>query len=112
MTINSAAAYAQSSASIRYLPLSLLLLRLGIGVVMAMWTIDKIINPQHAQAVFTNFYGVSGLENGGFLVIGLLQGLVVLAFIAGAFRTISYGLVSLMHAVSTFSSYRQLPGWF
>lgn len=107
MKSNMAAAEDHAVGGVRHLPLSLLLLRLGVGVVMAMWTIDKIINPDHAQAVFTNFYGLGGLENGAFLIIGLLQALVVLAFIAGAFRTISYGLILLMHTVSTLSSWKQ-----
>lgn len=89
------------------LRLSLLLLRLGVGLVMAMWTMDKIINPSHADAVFSNFYGLSGLSSGMFTAIGFAQALIVLAFAAGAFRTISYGLVLLMHSVSTLSSWRQ-----
>ena len=86
---------------------SLLLLRLGIFIVMVMWTIDKLINPGHAGAVFANFYGLEGTGATVLMVIGLLQLLVVLAFVAGAFRTVTYGLVLAMHAVSTLSSYAQ-----
>lgn len=35
-----------------HLAMSLLLLRLGVAVVMAFWTADKIVNPDHAGAVF------------------------------------------------------------
>ncbi len=86
---------------------SLLLLRLGIFVVMLMWTIDKLINPEHAGAVFANFYGIEGTGAALLMVIGLLELVVVLAFVAGAFRTVTYGLVLAMHTVSTLSSYAQ-----
>jgi hypothetical protein len=86
---------------------SLLLLRLGIFVVMFMWTLDKLINPEHAGAVFANFYGIEGSGAAYLMVIGLLELVVVLAFVAGAFRTVTYGLVLAMHTVSTLSSYAQ-----
>jgi hypothetical protein len=34
------------------LPLALVWLRLGVFVVMLMWTIDKFVRPQHTAAVF------------------------------------------------------------
>ncbi len=89
------------------LPLSLLLLRIGITIVMGVWTVDKIINPEHAAAVFKNFYGLAALGDQAFLVIGIIQGLIVLAFAAGLFKTVTYGAILLMHSVSTLSSWRQ-----
>lgn len=61
----------------RHLPLSLLLLRLGVFIVMFMWTLDKFVQPGHASAVFENFYGLEGLGSTVFLVVGGLQMLVV-----------------------------------
>jgi putative oxidoreductase len=72
------------------LPLSLLLLRLGITIVMGFWTVDKIINPDHAGAVFKNFYGLGAVGDQALLVIGIVQGLIVLAFAAGLFKTVTY----------------------
>ncbi len=89
------------------LPLSLLLLRIGITIVMGFWTIDKIINPDHAGAVFKNFYGLDAVGDQAFLIIGIVQGLVVLAFAAGLFKTITYGAILVMHSISTLSSWRQ-----
>lgn len=91
----------------RALPWSLLLLRLGVAIVMAFWTADKMLNPDHAGAVFTNFYGLGGLGAPAFLVIGICQAVVVLAFAIGLFRTFSYAAVLVMHTVSTLSSWRQ-----
>lgn len=89
------------------LPISLLFLRLGITMVMGFWTVDKIINPDHAGAVFKNFYGLGGIGEQALLVIAIIEGLIVLAFAAGLFKTIAYGAVLLMHSVSTLSSWRQ-----
>jgi len=93
--------------SARHLGLSLLLLRLGVGLVMAMWTIDKMINPDHAGAVFSNFYGLEGLGAGSIVGIGAVQAVVIAAFLVGAYRTVTYGAVLLMHAGSTLSSWKQ-----
>lgn len=92
---------------VRHLPLSLLLIRLGAGLVMVMWTIDKVINPEHAGAVFSNFYGLDAQGPAILVGIGLAQGVVVAAFLAGAMRTLSYGAVLVMHALSTLASWRQ-----
>lgn len=94
-------------APARQLPLSLLLLRLGVGLVMAMWTLDKFINPDHAGAVFSNFYGLDAQGPLVLMALGLVQAVVVIAFLAGALRTLSYGAVFAMHGVSTLASWRQ-----
>lgn len=91
----------------RQLPLSLLLLRLGVGLVMAMWTIDKIINPDHAGAVFSNFYGLDAQGPLVLMALGMAQGGVVIAFLTGALRTLSYGAVLAMHGLSTLASWHQ-----
>ncbi len=91
----------------RNLAISLLLLRLGVAVVMAFWTADKIVNPDHAGSVFANFYGLGGLGSSTLVVIGIVQAIFVVAFAIGAFKTISYGAILLMHSVSTLSSWRQ-----
>ena len=86
---------------------ALLLLRLGVFIVMIMWTLDKFINPQHSGAVFDNFYGLSGLSDATFMIIGFLQLLVVLAFVAGFMKRYSYGIILALHSVSTLSSWQQ-----
>jgi len=86
---------------------ALLLLRLGVFVVMIMWTLDKFINPQHSGAVFENFYGLAGLSSTAFMIIGLLQLVVVLAFVAGFIKRYSYGAILILHSISTLSSWKQ-----
>ncbi len=36
-------------------PVALLLLRLGVFVIMFMWTLDKFLNTQHPAQVFARF---------------------------------------------------------
>jgi len=86
---------------------ALLLLRLGVFIVMLMWTLDKFVNPQHSAAVFENFYGLGGLGPTAFMVVGALQLVVVLAFVAGFMKRYSYGIVLVLHTISTLSSWQQ-----
>lgn len=89
------------------LPISLLLLRLGVFVVLLMWTLDKFVRPEHAAAVFGKFYLLEGLGQGAFFAIGLAQLAIIVAFVVGLFRTWTYGLVLAMHGVSSLSAVKQ-----
>lgn len=91
----------------RRLALSLLILRVGVFVVMLMWTIDKFARPDHAAGVFANFYGISGLDAQVAYVLGALELALLLAFVLGFARRWSYGLVLVLHGVSTLSSWSQ-----
>ncbi len=88
------------------LSISLFLLRAGVFIVMFMWTIDKFINPNHAALVFKKFYLLPGLSENLVLIIGGLQMIIILSFLLGLFKKWSYLLVLLLHAVSTFSSWK------
>lgn len=87
------------------LPQALLALRLGVFVVMFIWTLDKFVQPEHTAAVFENFYGLAGLGSTVFFVLGALQMVLVLAFVLGIAKRLSYGLVLLFHGISTLSSF-------
>ncbi|MEX1058097.1 MAG: hypothetical protein WED11_10210 [Natronospirillum sp.] len=86
---------------------SLFLLRAGVFIVMFMWTLDKFLQPEHAAAIYENFYAIGGLGAATFYIIGAIQMVIILAFVAGVMKTWSYGAVLLFHSVSTFSSYNQ-----
>lgn len=86
---------------------SLLLLRLGVFIVMLMWTLDKFVQPEHSARVFEGFYGLGGFSTEIFYVIGALELALILAFVAGLWKRVTYGLVLLLHGVSTLSSYNQ-----
>ena len=86
---------------------SLLALRLTIFLVMLIWTFDKFMNPGHAAKVYENFYFIGGMESMAIFMIGLVEIVILLGFIAGLFKKHTYGLVLLLHAISTLSSYKQ-----
>jgi putative oxidoreductase len=86
---------------------ALLGLRLSIFLVMLMWALDKFIRPEHSAGVFTHFYAVTGLGNATFLVLGASELVLLLAFVIGFARRFTYGVVLLLHAGSTLSSWQQ-----
>jgi hypothetical protein len=89
----------------RRLALSLLLLRLTLGLFMMIWAFDKILNPSHGAAVLESFYGLSGIGEPIIRSLGIVQALIVVAFLLGLARTWSYGAVLLMHLVTTLVSW-------
>ncbi|MBP0001727.1 MAG: hypothetical protein J7641_22520 [Cyanobacteria bacterium SID2] len=89
----------------RRIPLALLLLRLSVFSVMLMWSLDKFVRPDHAAAVFKSFYFIGGLNETAIYIIGAVQLAIVFGFLLGWRKRLTYGLVLLLHAVSTFSSF-------
>ncbi|MEG3190942.1 MauE/DoxX family redox-associated membrane protein [Lysobacter sp. D1-1-M9] len=89
----------------RRLSISLLMLRLGVFVVMLVWTLDKFVRPDHTADVFSGFYGISGLDAQIAYVLGALELVLLLAFVVGFARRWSYGIVLVLHGVSTFSTW-------
>lgn len=88
------------------LEISLFALRVTVALVLIVWALDKLVNPDHAAGIFSNFYGLD-VGNTALYAVGAVQLVIIAAFLAGAFKTISCGLVLLMHAGSTLSSWRQ-----
>jgi len=86
---------------------SLFLLRVGVFIVMLMWTLDKFIHPAHSAKIFESFYGMAGWSNTVFLIIGILELLLILVFVIGGWKRLTYGLVLLIHSVSTLSAFSQ-----
>ena len=86
---------------------SLFILRITVFIVMAAWTADKFINPDHAAKVFEKFYYLKGFGPEIMMTIGAAEALVLLAFVTGIFKRYSYGIVLLAHTVSTLSSWQQ-----
>lgn len=95
------------SHSDRKLEIALLALRVSVAVVMLAWAIDKLLRPEHSGSVFEGFYGLPIQGETVFMVLGIAQIALVMAFVAGVFRTWTYGAILALHAVSTLSSWRQ-----
>jgi hypothetical protein len=86
---------------------ALFLARISIALVLLIWTLDKFINPQHAIAVYKNFYFISGISEIIMYIIGGLEIALVVCFTIGVRKNLSYLLVLIIHGVSTVSSYKQ-----
>ncbi|MDZ7750625.1 MAG: hypothetical protein U5S82_02930 [Gammaproteobacteria bacterium] len=91
----------------RRLELSLLFLRLTVFLVMFMWTVDKFVNPGHAAAVFESFYRIPGLEAVVLYGIAAAEMVLLLLFVSGVLKTYTYGVVLVLHGISTLSSFKQ-----
>jgi len=89
------------------LQVSLLFLRVTVFLVMFMWTIDKFVNPGHAAKVYASFYYIAGLESAVMYAIGAVEMILLLLFLAGYKKTVTYGAVLILHTVSTLSSFNQ-----
>jgi len=89
------------------LTISLFILRLGVFVVMFIWTIDKFVRPEHAAAVFKNFYFISDLNYTLSYLIGAVELVLLAGFLLGWKKRFTYCAVLILHAVSTLSSFKQ-----
>lgn len=86
---------------------ALLVLRLTVFLVMAIWTVDKFVRPEHAISVFEHFYGMAGVGKTIVFALAALEAMLLLAFVLGLARRFTYGAVLLLHGLTTFASFRQ-----
>ncbi|MEE8429093.1 MAG: hypothetical protein V3S33_06280 [Gammaproteobacteria bacterium] len=89
------------------IPLALFTLRVGVFVVMLMWTLDKFIRPEHAATVYETFYQIDGLSSVLSYLIGGFELLILAGFIVGYKKQWTYLAVLILHGISTLSTYQQ-----
>lgn len=82
-------------------------LRVSLGVFLLLWGLEKFVIPGATVGIWTKFYGV-GLATSLVPVVGAGESALALAITVGLWRRATYGLGLLLHAVSVFSSWRQL----
>ena len=87
---------------------SLFWLRISVALVFIMWTIDKIINAEHAAKVYAHYYSISGLSEVVFISIGIAELILLGLFLVGKFKNFTYLLLLIIHAISTLSTYANL----
>jgi uncharacterized membrane protein YphA (DoxX/SURF4 family) len=87
--------------------LALLILRVGLGFFLLLWSIDKLVAPENTVRIFERFYFIP-INATLAQVTGLAELLLSVCIILGFRKTISYGLGMALHAVSTISTYDQL----
>lgn len=91
----------------REIHVALIILRLGLGVFLLLFGIDKLIVPETTVDVFAHFYGLVITHDMAYGA-GVLEILLGLAFLVGLWKTLTYGLALLLHAVSTLATYQEL----
>ena len=102
--------------SVERVPLAMLVLRLGVFVVMAIFTIDKLFTveraitalqhfPLHPLNVFLNFAFIGGFTKPVMYAVGVIELAIIVGFLLGFKKRMTYGAVLLFHAISTISTY-------
>ncbi|MDA8870764.1 hypothetical protein N9H93_05235 [Rhizobiaceae bacterium] len=89
----------------------LLIMRLSIAAFWAMWVSLKFYHPEWVGNIYGKdvVSGMSILDVAFFL--GIVQALIVLAFALGAFRTFTYGALTIMHAYGLWTAVPRLLEW-
>ena len=105
-------------ASVERVPVAMLVLRLGVFVVMAIFTIDKLFTVEraigalqefslHPLIFLTNFAFIGGLTKPVMYAAGVIELAIIVGFLLGFKKRITYGAVLLFHAISTISTYQK-----
>jgi putative oxidoreductase len=91
----------------RRIPAALLILRFFLAIFLLQWSTEKLILPDAAARIASNFYGVT-LAAPASYALGVGELILSLALLLGFYRTVSYGLSLLVHTVTVIMSWRQL----
>lgn len=86
---------------------ALFILRFSLALFLLLWGVDKLVVSEGAVGIFDHFYKIP-IGIGAAKVFGVLEILLALAMMAGLWKTWTYGLGTLLHAISTVSTWRQL----
>lgn len=91
----------------RNLRYALLALRITIGIFLLQWGVEKFVVPQSTVAIWGHFYGLNVSATISY-VFGIVEIALAICLFLGLFRTIAYGAVAALHAVSVVVSWRYL----
>lgn len=89
------------------LRVSLLLLRIGVFIVMFMWTMDKFFNTGHTISVFKRYYYLDIPTTQIVFGLAVAECVLLLAFVIGFKKKWTYGAVLALHTISTLSAFKQ-----
>ncbi|MEO5590378.1 MAG: DoxX family membrane protein [Gemmatimonadaceae bacterium] len=95
--------------------LTLLFLRLSLGLLMIIWGVDKIANPVHGAGISEKFYlGMAGSRS-LMPLVGVSQILLGLIVMAGVVRRYAYGALAVVTGVTLLGVWRSVLdpwGWY
>jgi len=84
--------------------LPLFFTRLSIAYFLLPWILMRFTDAKAAQGISAGYYKMSWLTEDMVKVIGVLWLLLLIAFVLGFKKRISYGLVLLLHVVGTLTT--------
>lgn len=82
-------------------------LRIGMGIFLAMWGLDKIFAVEGSTRIFSGFYGMD-LGAVAIQAFGIAEILLGVALALGLFRVASAWIQLVVNGVSTAASWRQI----
>lgn len=91
----------------RKLVISLAAMRLSVAVFFLVWAVEKIVAPELAVRVAETFYGFTPSTE-LLIAVGLAQVVLIGAFMLGLFKTVTYGGLLIIHALSVLSTWERL----
>ena len=89
-------------------PLSLLILRTGTGLLLAIWGLIKIAAPDASIGVSETYYGGALSMAALQLPLGILQVLLGLSIVLGLFRRITYPIQSIVLGLGLLAIWRYI----
>ncbi|MDJ0534356.1 MAG: hypothetical protein QNJ70_18055 [Xenococcaceae cyanobacterium MO_207.B15] len=87
--------------------ISLLILRLSLGLFLLLWALEKFILPQTTEKIWASFYKIP-ISGAIVTILAILQTLLAIAFLVGFLRSITYGIALGINAITFISTWRQL----
>lgn len=75
--------------------------RLSIAYFLLPWVLMRFVKPESAKGIAAKYYKISSMPEIATTIIGVLWVLLLVAFVAGFKKRISYGLVLIIHTVGT-----------
>lgn len=86
---------------------AMLVIRLSLILFLLPWVIEKFTKPEQTAKIFSHFYHID-LPIAGSYVVGVIWALLLIAFAAGFKKNISYGLVLILHGLTTIFTIPQM----
>lgn len=95
----------------KFLSPALLLTRLSIFYFLLPWQLMRFKSPESAKDIAAKYYHVSSLPDTLGLVIGVFWMILLIAFVTGFKKSITYALVFVLHAGAILVSLKYYLFW-
>lgn len=82
-------------------------LRIGMGLFLAAWGVDKLVATEGSIGIFSNFYGMD-LGAAALQAFGIAEVLLGVALAVGLFRVATAWVQLVVNGISTIASWKQI----